>query len=212
MSVATGFTLAIESAICGGSISLIRDGREIANWIGSDSVSKAEDLLPNIETILTANNVSRREIALIAVSAGPGSFTGIRIGIATAIGLSRALNVELSSVSVLKAMIFACPADQDLIAAVPVGRNAVCLQSFQKRGGEITELDEPRTLREDTFFEFLRAESERKFVLHASLCEMTDASPAISNFGENLAYAVGALCLHQPTAGLTKPLFISKSF
>lgn len=212
MSGAARITLAIESAVCGGSISLIRDGREIANWIGSDSVSKAEDLLPNIETLLNTNNVSRNEIGLIAVSAGPGSFTGIRIGIATALGFGRALNIELTSVSVLKAMVFACPADQDLIAAVPVGRNAVCLQSFQKQGGEITELDEPRTLREDSFFDFLRAEAEKHLVLHASLCKMIDASPTITNFGENLAYAIGVLCLNQPTAGQTKPLFISKSF
>ena len=212
MSGAEGITLAIESAICGGSISLIRGGREIANWIGSDSVSNAEDLLPNIDELLTANTVPRHEIDLIAVSAGPGSFTGIRIGIATALGLCRALNVELSSVSVLKAMIFACPADQDLIAAVPAGRNAVCFQGFRKLNSEITELDEPRTLREETFFEFLRADTDKNFMLHAALCKMTDASPAITNFGENLAYAVGALCLNQPSPVRTKPLFISKSF
>ena len=66
MSGAKGIVLAIESAVCGGSISLLRDGRETANWIGSESVSKAENLLPNIDALLAANNVSRREIKLIA--------------------------------------------------------------------------------------------------------------------------------------------------
>ena len=51
--------LAIESAICGGSLSLIVDGAEVANWIGSSNVSKAEDLLLNIDTMLTRANISR---------------------------------------------------------------------------------------------------------------------------------------------------------
>ena len=67
----SNIVLAIESAICGGSISLIKDNIEIANWVGSSGVSKAEDLLANIDQILIENSISRYDIGLIAVSAGP---------------------------------------------------------------------------------------------------------------------------------------------
>src|SRR5260221_10920667 len=119
----------VESAIRGGSISVISDGGEVAGWIGSDSVSKAEDLLPNIDRLLASNELAVSEINILAVSAGPGSFTGIRIGIATALGLSRSLDIELRTISVLKAMAFCSAVREDFVAAVPVGRNAVCVQS-----------------------------------------------------------------------------------
>ena len=72
--------LAIESAIAGGSLSLIRGDVELGNWIGRADVSRAEEILVNIDAMLTACGVSKHDLDLIAVSAGPGSFTGIRIG------------------------------------------------------------------------------------------------------------------------------------
>ena len=212
MSRDNTFVLAVESAICGGSVSLIGEGREIANWIGSDSVSRAEDLLPDIDKLLVANNISRKEVGLIAVSAGPGSFTGIRIGIATALGLSRSLDAELSSVSVLKAMVFACESGPYPVAAVPVGRNAVCIQSFQKRDDEIATLNEPQTIREDAFLDTLQTKNGKTLVLHASLYKKASASSAIINSGENLAFAVGLMCIHQPSVRQIRPLSIGKSF
>ena len=92
-------TLAIESAIRGGSVSLIGDGVEIANWIGSADVSKAEDLLADIDLMLGANGLTIHDVGHVAVSAGPGSFTGIRIGIATALGLETGLGIPMSSIS-----------------------------------------------------------------------------------------------------------------
>ncbi len=204
--------LAIESAIDGGSISLIRDGHVVESWVGSDSVSKAEDLLPNIDNLLTSNNIALREIGTLAVSAGPGSFTGIRIGIATALGLSRSLEIELKTISVLKAMAFCNAVRGDSVAVVPVGRNAVCIQSFRKQNSEITELDKPQTIREDVFFDYLAAETGKTFILHASLFNKAVERSRLVNFGTNLAFAIGSLCLHQPAAVEDKPLFIAKSF
>src|SRR5687768_3236700 len=96
--------LAIESAISGGSLSLIVDGSEAGHWIGTSGVSKAEELLVNIDHLLNKHCTLRAEIDLIAVSAGPGSFTGIRIGLATALGLKAGLQVSMASGSVLKAI------------------------------------------------------------------------------------------------------------
>ena len=203
--------LAIESAICGGSISLLKNGREIANWIGTSNVSKAEDLLVNIDALLTANNISRHEIDLIAVSAGPGSFTGIRIGLATALGLKAGLGIKMSSESALKAMVYATTAAQHVIAAVPAGRNSVCLQKFQIIENEVTTLDQPRTLTDEHFFEFVRDEKDTNFMLHSSLFEKCNPSQKILNFGANIAQSIGKVCTRHP-GHVTEPLFISKSF
>lgn len=203
--------LAIESAISGGSVSLLEDDREIANWIGASNVSKAEELLVNIDELLSSNNIKRNEIGLIAVSAGPGSFTGIRIGIATALGLKAGLGIEISSESSLKAMAFLQPDNKKIIAAIPMGRSAVCWQPFQKQTEIVTALDEPRTMPEEEFLSMVLNETNTAYVLHAALYEKGSRANDIINFGANIAYAVGLIC--RPNAGVvTEPLFISKSF
>ncbi|MFN0277754.1 MAG: tRNA (adenosine(37)-N6)-threonylcarbamoyltransferase complex dimerization subunit type 1 TsaB [Pyrinomonadaceae bacterium] len=203
--------LALESAIAGGSISLLDDGREIAHWIGTSNVSKAEDLLVNIDKLLASNNIHRNDIGLIAASAGPGSFTGIRIGIATALGLKTGLNIPMSSESALKAMAFSQPDSEEITVAVPMGRNAVCLQSFQKKEEEIGTLDEPQTMSEDKFLSLIQEPSGACHVLHSILFEKAAHTGNIINFGANIACSVGNICRINPGV-ITEPLFISKSF
>ena len=202
--------LAIESAISGGSISLQKDGIEIANWIGSSSVSKAEDLLVNIDAVLTSTGVSRHDIDLVAVSAGPGSFTGIRIGLATSLGLKAGLGIKMASESALKAMVWDKPAGRPVSTALPVGRNSICLQKFQIIDGEVVALEDPHTLPDDIFLEFLRNEKDTEFVLHESLYDRCDVMSPIANFGTNIAFAIGSVCARHPGL-ITEPLFISKS-
>lgn len=203
--------LAIESAISGGSISLLCGGVEIASWIGTSNVSKAEELLVNIDELLTANKIELKELDLIAVSAGPGSFTGIRIGIATALGLKNGLNIPMSSESALKAMALAYKADARIIAAIPMGRNAICSQTFQKSESGITALDDPRTTPEDEFLASLLQERGSEFILHEILYSKIEPVSNSQNFGSNIAYAIGAICL-QNAGVIVEPLFVSKSF
>ena len=123
-------TLAIESAIAGGTLSLLSNGSELDHWAGDDSVSRAEELLPNIIVMLERQNLDRKMIGRISVSLGPGSFTGIRIGIATALGLKNALAISCLGVSALEAMAANANVTGTLIAALPVGRDFICSQVF----------------------------------------------------------------------------------
>src|SRR5687768_3799835 len=141
MNSAPRITLAIESAVAGGSISLLQGESEVANLIGSSGISRAEDLLANIDEMLSLHNIERREIELIAVSAGPGSFTGIRIGIATALGLKTGLAAAMSSASALTAMVHAAKNIKTAVAALPIGRNAVCLQRYARSRGRLDPQD-----------------------------------------------------------------------
>lgn len=202
--------LAIESAINGGSISLLRDGVEMSHWIGSASVSKAEELLVNIDAMLRSTEVSKSEINMVAVSAGPGSFTGIRIGLATALGLKNGLGIEMSSVSALTAMAAAAEVLGSLIVAVPTGRNAICIQEF-KNDGDLLPVSETHTISEEAFAETLCTEQGIHFVLHGSLCTDIDTSITFTNAGVNIAQSIGRYCFDRP-ASMTAPLFISKSF
>ncbi len=74
----------------------------------------AEQLLPLIDDSLRQTKILRSDIEGIAVSGGPGSFTGLRIGMATAKGLAHALQLPLVSVPTLKALAFNCAHTQEL--------------------------------------------------------------------------------------------------
>lgn len=203
--------LAIEAAIAGGSISLLKGGIEVASWVGASSVSRAEDLLGNIDLLLADSNIPPGQIDLLAVSAGPGSFTGIRIGIATALGLKAGLGVRLASESVLKAMAFSHTGSQDVIAAAPVGRNAVCWQVFEKLGEMVEAAGEPQTMTDDEFLTFVNDQKDRSFALHGFLYEKAVPRSSLADLGYNLASAVGRICAKNPEI-VAGPLFISKTF
>src|SRR5437762_2203656 len=119
--------LAIESAVVGGSISLLRGDTEIGGWTGEDGVSRAEDLLPNIASLLESSGTDKQVIDQLAVSTGPGSYTGIRIGIATALGLKTALNIPCIGLLATEAMRVISSRD-NFVTAIPMGRNDVCRQ------------------------------------------------------------------------------------
>ncbi len=143
--------LAIESAIGGGSLCLVRETEQIGAWTGDGSLSRAEDLLSNIDLILKRSEVDKKDITRIAVSVGPGSFTGIRIGLATAMGLATALNIDLVRFSILHAMAMQAPDGESILTAVPVGRGVVCMQRFLKNFDEICPLDEPTAISSEIF-------------------------------------------------------------
>jgi len=213
-------TLAIESAIAGGSLSLLDGtGREIANWVGGDAdVARAEDLLINIDGLLSSAGVSKRDLALIAVSAGPGSFTGIRIGMATALGLKNGLGIPMSSLSALEATCRTAgslPAGagaentqagslrSDVVVAVPVGRNSICIQSFNIDERGVMATSEPRTIPENEIEKI-----EGTVLMHAALFAKYGSAPNAIDLGANIANAIGRAA---SPGVVTEPLFVSKS-
>ncbi|HVF48227.1 MAG TPA: tRNA (adenosine(37)-N6)-threonylcarbamoyltransferase complex dimerization subunit type 1 TsaB [Pyrinomonadaceae bacterium] len=203
-------TLAIEAAIAGGSISLIDDSGEIANWLGDAGANRAaEELLPAIDDLLTEHNINPGDIGLIAASAGPGSFTGIRIGLSTALGLKAGWGIPMASESALLAMAVATSVSGDLIAAIPAGRSGIYWQRFSRtEEGGANPTSGPNAATGEDFEKVLETEAAF-FIFHSFLANQHPASSRIIDFGENIAHAVGVYCRANPEA-FTEPLFISK--
>jgi tRNA threonylcarbamoyladenosine biosynthesis protein TsaB len=110
--------LAFDCAVSGLGIAVVRDGIRLAG-LAEDGRDQAARLLPAIETVLGEAGVGRRELSLIAVTIGPGSFTGVRVGLAAARGLAVGLGVPLAGLattSVLRAQ--AVPRGRAVVAAI----------------------------------------------------------------------------------------------
>lgn len=102
--------LGIETSTSQASAALIEEGRVVASRSCSRPKQSAEQLLPMIVELLTGAGWSRSSLERIGVSVGPGSFTGLRVGIACAQGLALGLGVPLVGVTSLRTMARAVPA------------------------------------------------------------------------------------------------------
>jgi len=108
--------LAFDCAVSGLSLAVVRDGAALAQW-REEGRGQAASLLPAIATVLKEAGVDRRALSMIAVTVGPGSFTGVRVGLATARGLAMALDIPLAGIATTTALLAAAPHDDRLSVA-----------------------------------------------------------------------------------------------
>lgn len=98
--------LNIETATTNCSVSIAKDGRMIAlKEVNNTSYSHSEDLHHFIKEALEEASISASDLDAIAVSKGPGSYTGLRIGVSAAKGLCFALDIPLIGISTLESMV-----------------------------------------------------------------------------------------------------------
>jgi tRNA threonylcarbamoyl adenosine modification protein YeaZ len=98
------FVLAADTSLPILSVALLNDDALIGALAMEGRGSRNEKLLPAIDWLLTENAIDRKQIELLAVTRGPGSFTGVRIGLATLQGLAVALDAPICAMSTHEAI------------------------------------------------------------------------------------------------------------
>jgi len=96
--------LAMDTSCNACTAAIVADDKMVAQTVVNNKRTHSEKLMPMIETMFAAAEISLSEIDVIAVANGPGSFTGVRIGVATAQGLAHSLGIPCISVSTLEAL------------------------------------------------------------------------------------------------------------
>ncbi len=91
-------TLGIDSSEAEGGVALIRDGMVLGEERFSERLRHSEELLPAVNRLTDSCGIGLDEIARVCVNRGPGSFTGLRIGLATAMGFSQARGIPVTGV------------------------------------------------------------------------------------------------------------------
>jgi tRNA threonylcarbamoyladenosine biosynthesis protein TsaB len=158
--------LAVDSTATTASVAITEDELLLAEYTISNGNTHSETLLPMIESALCILGLSVSDIDLFACSAGPGSFTGVRIGASTVKGLAFGTIIPCIGVSTLEALAQNLIGfDGILCPVMNARRNQVYNALFECKNGVITRLCEDRAIALDALDEELAALADQPIYL-----------------------------------------------
>lgn len=139
--------LCLECSAVPCSVAILEDGKIIGSAFVNVKLTHSQTLMPLVESVLSAAKLDISEIDGFAISNGPGSFTGVRIGISAVKGLSIADKKLCAGVSTLYAMAHNFSDTDCIVCAVMDARcNQVYNALFDISGGEITRICDDRAI------------------------------------------------------------------
>ncbi|HET6670753.1 MAG TPA: tRNA (adenosine(37)-N6)-threonylcarbamoyltransferase complex dimerization subunit type 1 TsaB [Pyrinomonadaceae bacterium] len=132
--------LSIETATLGGGVCVSAGDRILAAVAGDPKLSHSNTLLSDIDKCLREAGAAVQDVQLFAATCGPGSFTGLRIGLATIKALAATLNRPCVGIPTLQVIAHTAGLSRATVALLPAGRGEVFVQSVSV-ARDITELD-----------------------------------------------------------------------
>ncbi|MBL28004.1 MAG: tRNA (adenosine(37)-N6)-threonylcarbamoyltransferase complex dimerization subunit type 1 TsaB [Rhodospirillaceae bacterium] len=131
--------LAFDTATAACSAAVMAGGRIVAHRFELREAGHAEHLMPMVEAVMEEAGLGYRDLDRIAVTVGPGTFTGLRIGLAAARGLAIAADIPVLGVSTLETLAatafdMAMKSGATVIAAIDARRGEVYAQAFEADG------------------------------------------------------------------------------
>ena len=163
--------LALESSATACSAALWGEEGLIAQSFQNSGLTHSRTLLPMARDLLNTCGTGLEQVDVIAVAAGPGSFTGLRIGVATAKGLAWAEDKDCAPCSTLESMAWPLAFFRDAVIVCAMDYNAL----FQTDGERLTRLSPDRAISLEELGEELKKIKKRKIVVGdgAKLCYNT---------------------------------------
>ncbi len=139
--------LSMECSATPASVAIIEDGKVLASSFANVKLTHSQTLMPMLENTLNAAKLTINNIEGLSISNGPGSFTGVRIGISALKGLAAPKSLPCVAVSTLRAMAENFKDLDCFVCAVMDARcNQVYNAMFEIKNGEIKRLCEDRAL------------------------------------------------------------------
>ncbi len=201
------YTISIESAILGGSCGLAKNRTIVDESIGSGGVSRAEDLLLDIASLIRRNEIVPTDISNIIVSAGPGSFTGIRIGIATALGFAAAIDIVPQQISLFEAMAVVSNSDSVVTVAVPGGRGMAHIAKIEISDTSLSYNERPKAV---PINELVESDNLVVFTDHFDLDILSEVRSVVKYLDCSPAAALITASLDTRVRKDVEPILISK--
>lgn len=139
--------LALETSAVTASVAVTEDEKLLAQSFQNSGLTHSATLMPMVADLLKNTGLSMRDVDVIAVAAGPGSFTGVRIGVAAAKGLAWPEDKPCAACSTLESMAWqVAHMDGEICAVMDARRRQVYNARFRAEGGVLTRLSEDRAI------------------------------------------------------------------
>ncbi len=191
--------LCLETSAKAVSTAVVENGTPLAYAYQCTGLTHSRTLMPMVEDMLRNTELSLDDIDALAVAAGPGSFTGLRIGVSALKGLAWAAELPCFGISTLEAMAHNLShMDALLICAMDARRNQIYNALFEAKNGTLTRLCPDRAIGLNELCEELQSDTRKKIVLGdgGKLC-----CEALQRAGIECSLAPSAL-LHQNAIGV----------
>ncbi len=183
--------LAIDTSSSVASVAILQEDKLLCELTINDTLTHSERLMPMIDHMLGQVNLTPSDIDLFAVACGPGSFTGIRIGVSAAKGLSFGLDKPVVGVSTLEAMAYLLPhCRADIYPVLDARNQQVYSAGYRFEASGLKELSPPCALALDAVIDAVKARGhEAIFIGDGALVHR-----------ELLSRELGRLCLFAPAS------------
>lgn len=155
--------LAVDTSGKNGSAALVRSERQrfrTLEIVSLEGGTFSAQLIPQISGLLTKHKLPKEDVDAFAVVSGPGSFTGLRVGLAAIKALAEILKKPIAAVSLLEAVAVAAGSDGRILAALDAGRSEIYCAEYEVAGSRAKLIDQELL----TTGEFVAAAANRKLV------------------------------------------------
>ena len=140
-------TLAFETSAKAGSVALLEGRKLLGESYQNTGLTHSQTIMTMAQDLIAACGCTPQQVEAVAVAAGPGSFTGIRIGVAAAKGFAWGAEIPCYGVSTLEAMALNLGAYEGLVAGtMDARRSQVYTATFRAEKGVLTRLTEDRAI------------------------------------------------------------------
>jgi tRNA threonylcarbamoyladenosine biosynthesis protein TsaB len=205
--------LSIDCAVGSGSVAVLNGPQIVASSSDLEgSPARAEEVLKVVKAVISRAGMTLEQIDKITVSVGPGSYSGIRIGLATAAGLAGALSAPCVGVSVLDALAFSATSIGNFVAAVGVGKRHIGSSCFS-----ITEYgpqapSPPSMQSDEDFGSSLAAKGEMTVLCDPSVASrvraVIPADCVVSEMAETMAALIVRFAYERPEKSSRRPIYL----
>ncbi|MGM9639819.1 MAG: tRNA (adenosine(37)-N6)-threonylcarbamoyltransferase complex dimerization subunit type 1 TsaB [Faecousia sp.] len=176
--------LAFETSAKAASVALLEEDCLLAESYQNTGLTHSQTILSMAQNLLTTCGLTPKDVDVVAVAGGPGSFTGIRIGVAAAKGFAWGRELPLYGVSTLESMALSLGASSGILCPVMDARRSQVYNAlFRAEGGVLTRLRPDRAI---------------------SLKELGED---LENFREEVFFVGDGACLCYNTLGISQPRF-----
>ncbi len=158
--------LSVDTSSNVATVAVTDDEKLVCEILVNTKKTHSQTLMPMIDSALKQSELEISDIDLIASANGPGSFTGLRIGVSAVKGLAHAMDIPVVGVSILTAMAYNLPFCEYVISPIlDARRDQVYNAVYEWSDGELKEVFKPRALSVDELIdEFLTSEKKVVFL------------------------------------------------